>query len=378
MSHDDEVFDYEYDDELDHVREGGGSRTGMYWAAGLTLAMLSLLAGYLIGGARGGGDDEPVAQVVTETASAKPTSPGSTSAAPSSDAPSPSESASPSSSAAVKPDAELIAAVSAAGDIVLADPDTAQVVRTLVPAAGDRPEADPSIAWNAKAGVVYFTRAGCAIWRHQIDGAATEQIGSGRRIALSPNGKYLALWTCNPGPGAFEIMQIDNRKTLLSLPLTTAAPDAGGGMSQLSDIDWRPDGTAIVVTEGWEGDDVQYLITLAKPPKSVQSGSRIPVKGVNGSYHAVEYVGSQLVMSGTCCPPDAATSHVVLRDRKTGTATKIAQLSDIGLVRVTADGKGRLRYLRRPGADGPGAMWALDDLKGEAREAGGQFIAIDW
>lgn len=377
MSYDDGQWEYEDEPAYDEPGSTGGSRTGMYWTAGITVAVLSLLAGYLLGGDRSG-DDTPAANVTTVTAQASRAAPSQTAGASSTSASeSPSGSPSESPSGATKPDAELLAAMTGGGDIVLVDPDTGKAVRTLVPAAADGAGSDPSIAWDAARGVVYFTRAGCAIWRHRIDGGVTEQIGSGRRVAVSPDGTRLALWTCNPEPGQLAVMETGTGKVVLTLPLSTDAVDQGGGMSYLGDLDWRPDGKALVATEGWEGDDLQYLIDLAKLPKAVQKGAKVPVKGVNGSYHAAEYVGTRLVLAGTCCPPDAATAHVIVRDGKTGNATKLTHLSDIGFVRPTANAKGRIMYLRGSG-DGPGALWSLDKLEGVPRELGGEFAAVDW
>ncbi|MDQ1709467.1 MAG: hypothetical protein QOG49_852, partial [Frankiaceae bacterium] len=290
--------------------------------------------------------------------------------------PSPSES---SSAAAGSPaDADALAAITATGDVVLVDPATGATVRTLVPAGPDGAGTDASIAWDAAHGVVYFTRAGCAVWRHRIADGATEQIAAGRRVAVSPDGSLLAIWTCTPDPGQLTVIDAGTAAAVLAIPLSTQPLSQGGAMEAISDIDWRPDGKAVVVTEGWEGDDLQYLVDLRKPPKAVQRGARVPVKGVNGSFHSVEYVGQRLLMAGTCCPPDEATSISVVRDGKTGNATKLAHLSDIGLIQPSADAKGRLVYLRRESADGPAALWALPALDGVPQSLGGTFAAVDW
>lgn len=393
----DERWDYDEPEEPAGPTSPG---RGMYWLAGTVLAVVSLLIGYLIAGDRDP-DTTPAAQVGATSAEATsagagspepdPTEPAdSPSAAPSAAAsPSPSAvaSASPSPSPTAAGPAALpagvLAAVSNAGDVQLVDPDTGAVERTLV-AHNDPQVADPvdntspAVSWHAASGVAYFTRGNCSIYRHNAQTGITEPVTAGRSPVVSPDGSRLALWTCTPGPGELFVLETSTGKVTVSLPITGTSPEQGGNMTEILDIDWRPDGNALVVTEGWEGSDAQFVVDLRKLPKTVVDGARLPIRGVEGSYHLVEYVGTRLVMSGTCCHPDEQSGHVAVRDGKTGVLTLVPQLSDIGLIEPVADRAGRIRYLRRESSDQAGAMWGLDKLGGEPREIGGEFRALDW
>jgi hypothetical protein len=384
MSLDDELWEYEGDEPDASSGDAGGGRRGAYWTAGIAIAVLSLIAGFVIGGRRDAAPRE-ASDVGTVTASGSPTASGeSGSATPGSSV---SSSATPSQSAAFADPASyagLLAAIAANGDVVLVDPETAAVAGTLVRNDDAAlPQGEPQnfaglLSWHAKTGTVYFSRSDCSIWRHVIQTNVTERVAAGRIPAISPDGTRLALATCAQAGGALAVVDAATGTVTLSIPISTAALDQGGGMVEINAIDWRPDGRGLIVTEGWEGDDVQYFVDVNKPPKSVHTASAVPVKGVNGSFHSVDYVGQRLVMAGTCCPPDEATALTVVRDGKTGNATKIAPLSDVGLIEPTADAQGRLRYLRRESPDGPAVLWALDTLDGVPRQIGGEFRAVDW
>lgn len=403
--------DLMYDDDDRSGRPGEGRRA-LLWFAGVTIALASLTAGVLIGNARSASNkrDTPVVAaslgVDESSAAGDPslpasapgdgTSSGDASAGTSTDSgasPSTSPSgsgsapvsASPSTSAAspsVTP-GPVLAAATPAGDIVLVDSETAAITQTLIKSAdlstGEGAAGDPvSVSWHAGSGTVYVAR-GCAVLRHRVADGKTERIAGGRLAAVSPDGTKVAVWTCRAGSvGDLAVIDASTGKVAQSLPLTTASADQGGNMNYISSIDWRSDGGALVVTVGWEGDDVQHVIDLRKLAKSVVVAARLPLGGVVGSYHTAEYVGQRLVLYGTCCAPDEGTSFVVVRDGKTGALTKIPALAGIGFIDPTSDGNGHLRYLKRTQAGGAGALWALDSLTGTPRELGGEFTQIDW
>ena len=336
----------------------------LYVLAAATLVMVSVTAGVLI------------------TKSLEREDPGPSTAAPTSQAAAPTTPATSTSAATPAPrtDADLLAAISKDGDVVLVDPDTAVVVRTLVSASGRTPA--ERVAWHAASGALYVTGGECEIWRHRTSDGGTERFSKGRQPAVSPDGTRLAVWTCDGGPvGRLAVIDTESGKALLSMPLNTVSIDEGGGMSYLGDIDWRPDGLALVVTEGWEGGDGQHLVDLRKPAKSVVDSPRVPLtSSFKETYHETEYVGQRLLLSGTCCGADtpegqSPTSRVVVRDGKTGALTSVLAVPAFS---ITAEAKGQLRYLSRETYEGPGELWALDRLDGVPRRIGGEFRAIDW
>lgn len=391
MSIDNEQWSY---DDDDGSGPGGGQepgRRGLYWGIGITVALLSLVIGFVIGGNRGV-DTRDAAQVTdasasettepSETVETSAASPGSKSAPTEASSAAPSASVSPSASSSASAAGAVLAAVNPNGDVVLIDAETAAVGPTLVPndAASTAAADTIELSWHAASGTVYVAR-GCSVVRHSVAEGVTKPVAKARLAAVSPDGTQLAVWACGDGEGdvgRLAVLDASTGTEILAVPLTTSTTEQGGNMNSIGGIDWRPDGKALVVTEGWEGADAQHLIDLRKLPKSVVAAGLLPVKGVEGTYHAAEYVGSRLVLSGTCCHPDEESGHVALRDGKTGTLSLLPALSNQGFLEPKADMKGRLRYIKRATSGAAGPLWALDDLKGAAREIGGSFLSVDW
>jgi hypothetical protein len=66
---------------------------------------------------------------------------------------------------------------------------------------------------------------------------------------------------------------------------------------------------------------------------------------------------------------------VFLRDSSTGALEPIATGPAYS---ITADLRGRLRYLGGDPAAGSAALWAMDDTEQEPRQIGGEFRALSW
>ncbi len=339
----------------------------LYALAAATLMMVSITAGVLITKSLERDDPSPstVAPAAASTPGEATPSASTASAATATEAP--------------LTDAGLLAAVTKAGDVVLVDPDTAAVVQTVSSASGGTPA--ERVAWHAATGVAYFSRpdGDCySIWQSRPESRAkARHLGSGQLLAVSPDGTRLAISTCRDATaGNVDVIDAKSGKTTVSLPLSTLPYDQGGGMWLISDIDWRPDSAAIVVTAGWEEEFGQFLIDLRKLPQSVTTAPLVPVKTTfEESYHTVEYVGTRLVMSGSCCYPENKSNRVVVRDGKSG---ELSSLMTESVFDLAADSKGRLRYLTSRGSEGAAELWALDRLDGVPRKIGGEFIAIDW
>lgn len=352
----------------------------------IAVSIASLIAGWFIAGAR----ESRTTAAPTESAdvTTAPESAGSTAAETPSDTSSeetaaqPASPASTSSSAAAVGDVSgLLAAVNTDGDVVLVDPETAATVRTLVPRGG---APAISVAWDATRQVVYFGRGGpCAsVWRYRLGYEPVEQIAQGHHPVISPDGTKVAIANgCNPGSQSdgITVRDVISGAPVLALPMTTPADKKYVGPWYAGDLDWRPDSAALVVTVGWEGSDTQRLIDLRKPPRSVLAGAGVPVRNTypETTYQQVEYVGQRLVIAAFCCTGNVETpsARIVTRDGKTGTLTSIATVPAYSL---TADQKGRLRYLDADPTEKPAGLWALDRLDGQPRRIGGLFRALSW
>lgn len=350
-----------------------------YWIFAIAVSIASLLAGWFIAGAResakttAAATESPRAPAPTGTTGATiDQSPSGTTAGSSA------QSEAPSTAAGAV--AGLLAAVTADGDVVLIDPETAATVRTLVP----RGSADPaiSVAWDAQREVVYFGRGGsCAsIWRYRLGYEPIERMAQGHHPVISPDGTRVAIATgCTDGGGVDGISVLDAATGTPTVTMPVALPAAATIPWYVGDVDWRPDGNALVVTVGWEGGDEQHVIDLRKPPRSVVAGSRVPIKTTlrETTFQQIEYVGQRLVIAAFCCTgaEGPASARIVVRDGKTGSLTSVATVAAYAL---TANASGRLRYLDADPSAAPAALWALDRLDAQPRRIGGSFRALSW
>ncbi|MDQ1710130.1 MAG: hypothetical protein QOG49_1515 [Frankiaceae bacterium] len=273
--------------------------------------------------------------------------------------------------------------MSAAGDVVLVDPDTGTTVRTVIPHDANGPAI--SVAWDPVHRIVYFGRGGtCAsVWRHTLGEEAVHLLGTGHHPVLSPDGTRLAVANgCTPGRSQSDGITVRAAGTgapMLRLPIVVPTAGKAAMPWYVGDIDWRPDGGALVVTIGWEGSDAQHLVDLHRPPASVAAGKVVAVKPAppETTYAEVEFVGPRLVVAGSCCVGAAGTpsARLFVRDGTAGALTPIATGPAYSL---TADPGGRLRYLGGDPAVGPAALWAMDAIGQAARQIGGEFRALSW
>jgi hypothetical protein len=138
-------------------------------------------------------------------------------------------SAAASSTPAVIDYSHLLGAVSAAGDVVLVDPDTGTTVRTVIPHDANGPAI--SVAWDPVHRIVYFGRGGtCAsVWRHTLGEEAVHLLGTGHHPVLSPDGTRLAVANgCTPGRSQSDGITVRAAGTgapMLRLPIVV--PTAG-------------------------------------------------------------------------------------------------------------------------------------------------------
>lgn len=278
----------------------------------------------------------------------------------------------------------LLAAVTSSGDLVLIHPDTARVVRTLVRNVQPPPRpgvgvAPTQISWHTASGTVYFTKA-CTVWRHRVASGHTASVTRARHAVVSPDGTTLAIWDCSSAPGRVALVSAATGKVVKSLPVSRVPLDQGGAMSYVADIDWRPDGAMLIVTEGWEAQDGARLINLRSMPPSVVEAPGLVSKSRFHETHlaGTEYIGGRLLYSTFCCGAESGdtSSRVVIRDAKTGVLASLFKTSTLEGIDVTADSKGRIRLLRHN--EHIGTLWKLDLTGGPARKVGGSFTAIDW
>lgn len=277
----------------------------------------------------------------------------------------------------------LLAAIAENGDIVLIDPDTAAVIRTVIPHDAALPAS--SLAWDAPRQLMYFGRAGtCAsVWRHRLGEEPVHRFSAGRRPVVSPDGtRLVAATACLPGQGADGITVRDTKTgaTILELPAgVAAAPAPANAPTSVDDLDWRPDGGAVVVTVTSAGRTTQHLVDVRRPPRSVLAGKLVVVRPAppETSYGEVAFVGAGLVVAGRCCGAGAGTpsARLFARDSTTGTLTAVATGPAFSM---TADQRGRLRYLSTDSFERPAPLWAMDAIAAPPRQIGGLFRALSW
>jgi hypothetical protein len=275
--------------------------------------------------------------------------------------------------------ARLLAAVSADGDVVLLDADTALVERTLVAGSGSP---QPGLAWHARSGVVFFTRAeeGCqTIWRHDLDSHRTRLVVEGSLPSVSRDGRYLGYWkrSCPGGPANGQLAVLDIKKgvEVMAVPLV-GEPGGTGPISYITAIDWGPD-AILLVSAGDSGDAHPYVVELQRPPRSLPQASRLGLTAASGeNLFDAAYVDARIVLASSCCDgPRYQARRIVERDPESGSLRVVASMSAYAL---SVDGRKRLRFLSFDLASGSSSLWALDRLDGVPTHIGDGFLDIDW
>ncbi|MEO6714090.1 MAG: WD40 repeat domain-containing protein [Mycobacteriales bacterium] len=277
--------------------------------------------------------------------------------------------------------AKTLAAIAADGDIVLVDPDTAAVVRTVIRRDARFPAT--SVAWDAPRRMLYFGRGGdCAsVWRHELGAEPVYRLSSGHHPVVSPDGTQLAVADgCDGGGGQANGITVRDSSTgavLMQLPIMIPSAARPEEPWYVGDIDWRPDGGALVVTVGWEGIDEQRLVDVRRPPRSVIDGKRVVIKPSppDVTHAEIEFFADTMAVAGRCCfgASGERSGRLFARDERSGELTPIATGDAFSL---TADATGRLRYLASSSFSRPAALWGIDRPGAEPREIGGLFSAV--
>ncbi len=279
--------------------------------------------------------------------------------------------------------AGLLAAVTARGDLVLVNPDTGATVRTLISheLAPDLARPTVGIAWDARAGIVYFDRSGCTVWRHDVRTGRSARLAAGRAPVISPDGRRVAVRGC--ADGALGWLSIVAAKSGIAMRTQRlmAVEDEQGFCCTIADVAWRRDGDVLIVTVGSDFGSSSHLIDLRRPVRDITDSPPVPVRIGPGEYLTdTEYVGGRLVLSAICCPHRAPprSARLAIRSPSSGQVTSLVTLPRAELLVLAARGDGRLRYLRKGLNGGSGGLWALDRLSGVPRRVGGSFRTIAW
>jgi hypothetical protein len=189
-----------------------------------------------------------------------------------------------------------LAAVTTGGAVVLLDPETGAVTRTLVSsgAVGD------AIAVSPDGKTLYYEFVnGCQhqIWRVPTSGGSTTEVASqGRRPALSPDGTMLAYarapylvpeGNCGFPPNASDadyqlvVLHLATGQTR-SLPMAVRHIGSDpGGAAAISHLSWSPNGSRLAVTTQQPDAAQSFVLQIVDPSSesAYEDGSIVPVPG---------------------------------------------------------------------------------------------------
>jgi Tol biopolymer transport system component len=288
--------------------------------------------------------------------------------------------------------------VTAAGAVVLLDPDGGRVRRTLVPsgAVGDSVQLTPDDSY-----VYYEVGTGCRhqVWRVRVDGDSPQMIAAeGSRPALSSDGRRLAFArqrfpdaACPAlsevaAAGTFQVVLVD-LDGLVSTPYPMPPRYAATGLpAPVSHLSWSPDGTRLAVSirsvqdnEGWQ----LHLMTLAKDRYYVSEdlAGDVPPGGA-GDRHRFYSEGSYLpggamFVVHRCCTgyplqaPEVAMEKIAPATGATITRVAVGRAT-VEHTSLTSDATGRwLMYLS--GTD----LLVSDGGRTPVTLASG-YLAADW
>jgi hypothetical protein len=234
--------------------------------------------------------------------------------------------------ASISPDGRVLAWVTAAGSLLVADPDGGNA-RTI---ASDAVPMDFNVpAWSPDSSAVTFVAAAGPIDgprttvgpidRVSVNDGARQRIWSNGYCSLSwaPDGKYLGYANCTGGAGVLDVAHgTDTGPDLTSI----------GGTSYLAAV--SPDGQQILVQLGRQGYE-----RTDRPPLGlfeVESGARIPLPVTN------TISGGQFLVNGDLLVRTADRDGIVIR-QITPTGQTVAQTTeppDLGqvlFINFTAD-----------------------------------------
>jgi len=235
-----------------------------------------------------------------------------------------------------------LAAVSAAGALVLLDPANGQTSRTLVPSGvvGDALAVSP----DGKT-VYYEVAAGCQheIWRVSTsDGAKTRVAAAGSSPALSPNGERLAYATLyfedDKGPSCYPANNLTAGYQVIVVDLAThqthrypMAPQVAstGLPAPVDHLSWSPDGAKLAVSISSVQDNEGWQLAIMNPATDTSyfkddGSTEVPLPGVPaGTYYAegVYLPNGHLFVVRQCCdgwPPNTANVDMLEIDPATG------------------------------------------------------------
>jgi hypothetical protein len=246
--------------------------------------------------------------------------------------------ASPAASAVPVPPG--IVAVTTGGALVLLDPATGMVSRTLAPAKVDADEISVS-----SAGVVYFAvRHGCSdeIESVPVTGGTASEIATGSLPAVSPDGTKVAYAVepsertgCYPSTGnPVPLYNLDIRSlstgTVTGLPQVPASQAASALPAPISHLSWAADGSQLAVSVSAFQDNEGWNLVLVDPgvAQDYLTGpgtSYVPVTGQPDKQRSYLQEGvympdGNLFVSRACCGgvPVQNTSRLMWEVSRTG------------------------------------------------------------
>jgi hypothetical protein len=273
------------------------------------------------------------------------------------------------------PAGPTFAAVTLDGDVVLADPTSGEVLRTLLPAHSAAPVGDVALdnSGSTVYAATYIDYRGGPLLRLR-PGEPVSVIGSAEAVAVSPDGLRLA--TINgEGYRTAEIQILD--------------ADSGGNLSSLSLADLTGDGDLYVRNVEWDASGDRLLVEAGFP----EAGSELFLVDPEGSARRIgppdtrpdgtgwslggPIQGERVLVAENCCALDAnsyETDSALLEiDTSTGVEYNRIPLGD---------------NFARPSVSPEGTKLIVTDCCGspdtrvrddELRPLGGPiYLAVDW
>jgi len=244
----------------------------------------------------------------------------------------------------------VLAAVTTAGALVLLDPATGRVTRSVVPSGvlGDALAVSP----DGKT-IYYEVGTGCQheIWQvRTADGARTRISAAGNAPALSPDGTRLAYATqyfivpdgdCYPdnATAGYQVVIVDladHRSRKYPMPPQLAASGLPAPVSHLS---WSPDGTRLAVSISAVQDNEGWRLAIMNPATDTSyfqddESTEVALPGASPRAYYAEGVylsDGHLFVARQCCdgyPPN--TTNVDMLEIDPANGRQIRQIS-VGL-----------------------------------------------